>query len=155
MFPRGSTLSIKFSLLEKFAYMVIYMYHRIDQDILSRKKSHKDTPISVLFWTFLLGKLINSVDLQGKHVISSGPSSAAAEIIVDIYRYTYHLNKSLQDFVQRKLDKFEIKLIFLSSYVIVVHIIAVFLLFCVLTVINISEMHAKLAVSYYSFIYRK
>ena len=54
--------------------MAIYMYHRIDQDILSRKSSHKDTPISVLFWTFLLGKLINSV-------ISSGPSSAAAEII--------------------------------------------------------------------------
>ena len=84
--------------------MAIYMYHRIDQDILSRKSSHKDTPISVLFWTFLLGKLINSV-------ISSGPSSAAAEIIVDVYRYTYHLNKSLQGFVQRKLDTFEIKLI--------------------------------------------
>ena len=63
--PPGSTLSIKFSLLEKFAYMAIYMYHRIDQDILSRKNSHKDTPISVLFWTFLLGKLINSVDPQG------------------------------------------------------------------------------------------
>ena len=27
--------------------------------------SHKDTPISVLFWTILLGKLINSVDPQG------------------------------------------------------------------------------------------
>ena len=63
--PRISTLSINFSLLEKFAYMAIYMYHRIDQDILSRKSSHKDTPISVLFWTFLLGKLINSVDPQG------------------------------------------------------------------------------------------
>ena len=85
-----------------FAYMAIYMYHRIDQDILSRKSSHKDTPISVLFWTFLFGKLINSV-------ISSGPSSAAAEIIVDVYRYTYHLNKSLQGFVQRKLDTFKIK----------------------------------------------
>ena len=42
-------------------------------------------------------------------MFSPGPSSAAAEIIVDIYRYTYHLNKSLQGFVQRKLDKFEIK----------------------------------------------
>ena len=65
MFPRGSTLSIKFSLLEKSAYIAIYMYHQIDQDILSLKSSHKDTPISVLFWTFLLGKLINSVDPQG------------------------------------------------------------------------------------------
>ena len=63
--PRGSTLSIKFSLFEKFAYMAIYMYHWIDQDILSRKSSHKDTQISVLFWTLLLGKLINSVDSQG------------------------------------------------------------------------------------------
>ena len=116
--------------------MAIYMYHRIDQDILSRKSSHKDTPISVLFWTFLLGKLINSV-------ISSWPSSAAAEIIVDVYRYTYHLNKSLQGFVQRKLDTFEIKLILF----VMVHMIAIFLLFCVLTVINISEMHAKLVVS--------
>ena len=37
----------KFSLMEKFAYMAIY--HRIDQDILSWKDSHKDTPISMLF----------------------------------------------------------------------------------------------------------
>ena len=37
----------KFSLLEKFANLVIY--HRICQNILSRKSSHKDTPISVLF----------------------------------------------------------------------------------------------------------
>ena len=36
----------------------------------------------------------------------------------------------------------------MSSFVIVVHIIAIFLLFCVLTVINISEMHAKLVVRY-------
>ena len=35
------------------------------KDILSRKNSHKDTSISVIFWTFLLGKLINSVDPQG------------------------------------------------------------------------------------------
>ena len=54
----------KFSLLEKFAYMA--MYHRIDQDILSRKSWHKDTPISVcFFWTSLLGKFITSVDPQG------------------------------------------------------------------------------------------
>ena len=45
--------------------LAIYMYHRIDQDTLfSELSSHKDTPISVLFWTFLLGKLINSVDPQ-------------------------------------------------------------------------------------------
>ena len=43
-----------FSLLEKFAYMAI-----------SRKSSHKDTSISVVFRTILLGKLINSVDPQG------------------------------------------------------------------------------------------
>ena len=62
----------------------------------------------------------------------------------------YHLNKSLQGIVQRKLDKFEIKLTLLfSSYVIVAHIIAIFLLFGVLTVININEMHAKLAVTGY------
>ena len=57
--PRVYTIH-KFSLLEKFE--LSYIYHRIDQDILSRKSSHKDTPISVLFWTFLLEKLINSVD---------------------------------------------------------------------------------------------
>ena len=45
-------------------YMAIYMYHRIEQDNHSRKSSHKDTPISVLFWTFFLGKLIKSVDPQ-------------------------------------------------------------------------------------------
>ena len=33
--------------------------------LLSRKSSHKDTPISVIFWTFLLEKLTNSVDPQG------------------------------------------------------------------------------------------
>ena len=32
---------------------------------LSRKSSHKDTSISVIFWTFLLEKLTNSVDPQG------------------------------------------------------------------------------------------
>ena len=31
------------------------------RDIFSRKRS-RNTPIGVLFWTFLLGKLINSVD---------------------------------------------------------------------------------------------
>ena len=35
------------------------------KDILSRKSSHKDISISVIFWIFLLGKLINSVDPQG------------------------------------------------------------------------------------------
>ena len=73
----------------------------------------------------------------------------------NICRHGYCLNKSLQGFVQRKLDTFEIKLFFLSSYVIVVYIIAIFLLFGVLTIMNISEMHAKLVVSYYSFVYRK
>ena len=42
-----------FSILEKVAY------------VLPRKSSHKDTSISVIFRTFLLGKLINSVDPQG------------------------------------------------------------------------------------------
>ena len=60
--PRVYTIH-KLSLLKKYAYMAIY--HRIDQDIVSRKSSHKDTPISVLFFlTFLLGKSINSVDPQ-------------------------------------------------------------------------------------------
>ena len=45
----------KLSLLKKSAYMAIY--HRIDQDILSRKSSHKDTPISVLFLDILVGKV--------------------------------------------------------------------------------------------------
>ena len=53
------------------------------KDILSRKSSLKDTSISVIFWTFLLEKLINSVDQQ-----SSGHSSAAGEIIVEIYAGT-------------------------------------------------------------------
>ena len=70
----------------------------------------------------------------------------------NICRYGYYLNKSLQGFVQRKLDTFEIKLIL---FVIVVHIIAIFLLFGVLSIMDISEMHAKLVVSYYNFIYRK
>ena len=37
---------------------------------------------------------------------------------MDIYRYTFHLNKSLQGFVQRKLDKFEIKLIIFCHHII-------------------------------------
>ena len=53
----------KLSLLKKTAYMAIY--HRIDQDILSRKSSHKDTPISVVFLNILVGKFNNSVDPQG------------------------------------------------------------------------------------------
>ena len=69
--PRGLPIH-SFSRLEKFAYMAkkdifspnsshIWRY----EDILSRKSSHKDISISVIFWTFLLGKLINSVDPQG------------------------------------------------------------------------------------------
>ena len=100
--------------------------------------------------------LINSVDPQGKKSnLIKAFVSGSGNSCGNICRSTYHLNKSLQGFVQRKLDIFEIKLTLLSSYVIAVHIIDIFLLFGVLTVINISEMHAKLVVSYYSFIYRK
>ena len=52
--PRVYTIH-KLSLLKKFAYMAIY--YQIDQDILSRKSSHKDTPISVLFLDILIGKV--------------------------------------------------------------------------------------------------
>ena len=104
MFPRGSTLSIH-SPFWKSSHIWRY------KDILSQKSLHKDTLISVIFRTFLLGKLLNSVDPQENTSLnSSGRSSAAAEMIVEIYGYVYHLNKSLQGFVQRKLDKFEIKL---------------------------------------------
>ena len=58
MFPRD-----KFSLLEEFTYMAIYL--RINQDSLSRLSLHKDTPISEIFLTILLGKFIKSVDPQG------------------------------------------------------------------------------------------
>ena len=54
--PRVYTIH-KLSLLKKSAYMEFY--HRIDQDILSRKSSHKDTPISVLFLDILVGKVVN------------------------------------------------------------------------------------------------
>ena len=57
--PRVYTIH-NISLLKKSAYMAIY--HRIDQDILSRKSSHRDTRFLCYIWTFLLGKLINSVD---------------------------------------------------------------------------------------------
>ena len=79
MFPHGSKLSIH-SPFWKSSH--IWQY----KDVLSWKKSHKDTSISVILQTFLLGKLINSVDPQGN--TSSGPSSAAAEIIVEIYAGT-------------------------------------------------------------------
>ena len=46
------------SLLEKFAYMAI-------KTSFLGKVRIKDTSISVIFWTFLLGKLTNSVDPQG------------------------------------------------------------------------------------------
>ena len=52
--PRVFTIH-KLSLLKKSAYMAIN--HRIDQDILSQKSSHKDTPISVLFLDILVGKV--------------------------------------------------------------------------------------------------
>ena len=58
VFPCGSTLSIHSPFWKSWH---IWRY----KDILSRKSSHKDTSISVIFWTFLLGKLINSVDPQG------------------------------------------------------------------------------------------
>ena len=58
------------------------------KDILSRKSSHKDTAISLIFLTFLLGKLIKKCRPAGKHIISSGPLSVAAEIIVEIYAGT-------------------------------------------------------------------
>ena len=52
--PRVYTIH-KLCLLKKSAYMAIY--HRIYQDILLRKSSHKDTPISVLFLDILVGKV--------------------------------------------------------------------------------------------------
>ena len=61
--PRVYTIH-KLSLLKKSAYMAIY--HRIDQYISFlgkvRIKTHR---FLYYFWTFLLGKLINSVDPQG------------------------------------------------------------------------------------------
>ena len=61
----------KLYLLKKTAFMAIY--HRIDQDILSRKSSHKDTPISVLFLDILVGKFNKKCRSAGIHVISPGP----------------------------------------------------------------------------------
>ena len=80
------------------------------KDILSRKSSHKDTSVSLIFLTFLLGKLIKSVDPQGSTSSHQGFVSSSGNNCGNICRYAYHLNKSLQGFVQRKLDKFEIKL---------------------------------------------
>ena len=65
------------------------------------------------------------------------------------------LEKSLQGFVQRKLDKFEINL---PLFVIICNCGTYYCHFPFVwcfNVINISEMHAKLVVSYYSFVYRK
>ena len=86
--------------------------HYGDIDILSRKSSHKNTSISVIFWTFLMGKLINSVDPKGNTSSHQGLRQQQRKYnnCGNICRYAYHLNKSLQGFVQRKLDKFEIKL---------------------------------------------
>ena len=101
-FPAG--LNYPFILpLEKFAYMAY-------KDILSRKSSHKDTSISVIFRTFLLGKLINSVDPQGNTSSHQVFVSSSGNNCRNICRYAYHLNKILQGFVQRKLDKFDRKL---------------------------------------------
>ena len=58
MFPRGSALSIHSPF---WLSSHIWRY----KDILSRISSLKDTSISVIFWTFLLEKLLNSVDPQG------------------------------------------------------------------------------------------
>ena len=55
---RGSTLSIH-SPFWKSSHIWRY------KDTLSRKSSHKDISISVILWTFLFGKLIDSVDPQG------------------------------------------------------------------------------------------
>ena len=52
--PRVYTIH-KLSLLKKSTYMAIY--HRIDQGIVSRKSSHKDTPISASFLDILVGKV--------------------------------------------------------------------------------------------------
>ena len=75
------------------------------KDMISQKV-RIDTSISLIFL-----KVNKKCRPAGKRIISSRPSSAASEIIVEIYAgtCTYHLNKSLQGFVQRKLDKFEIK----------------------------------------------
>ena len=64
MLPRGSTISINSPFWES-SHIGRYITVRIVQDILSRKNSHTDKPIAVLFWTFLLGKFINCVDPQG------------------------------------------------------------------------------------------
>ena len=53
-FPAG----LHYPYIIPFEKVRIYaIYHRIDQDILSRKSSHKDTPISVLFLDILVGKV--------------------------------------------------------------------------------------------------
>ena len=142
MFCHRSTLS-DHSPFWKSSHIWRYKY------LLSRKSLHKDTSISVIFWTFLLEKLTNR---ETHHLIRAFVSSSGNNC-GNISRYMYHLNKSLQGFLQRKLDKFEIKLT-LCHHMLLWYI-AIFLLFGVLTVMNISEMHAKLVVSYYSFIYRK
>ena len=49
---------------ERYVSPRVYTIHSFSRykDILSRKSSHIDTSISVIFWTFLSGKLLNSVD---------------------------------------------------------------------------------------------
>ena len=99
VFPHGSTLS-DHSPFWKSSHIWRYKY------LLSRKSLHKDTSISVIFWTFLLEKLTNR---ETHHLIRAFISSSGNNC-GNIRRYAYHLNKSLQDFVQRKLEKFEMKL---------------------------------------------
>ena len=102
MFPRGSTLSINSPLWKSS-----HVWPSPDR---SRKRSHKDTSISVIFWTFLFGKLINCVDPQRNMHLTRAFISSSGNNCGNICRYAYHLNKSLQGFVQRKLDNFEINL---------------------------------------------
>ena len=72
MFPRGSTYPFRLPFGKVRIYGDIKTSFlgkvRIYGDIKTsffRKSSHKDISIYVIFWTFLLGKLINSVDPQG------------------------------------------------------------------------------------------
>ena len=63
MFARGFTLSINSPICKSSKYMADISPDRSRHPF--SESSHKDTPISVLVWTLLLGKLINSVDPQG------------------------------------------------------------------------------------------
>ena len=99
---------------------------------------YKHSLISVIFLISLLGKLIHSVDPQGNMPSHQGLQEQRKYlwkyVLVHVpleYRYSRRGSKL-------KLDIFEITLIllYLPSYVIVVHIIAIFLFFGVLTITN-------------------